>query len=102
MERDEINRRVAQLLASADEGAQQQLPIALAQLKANLSAEMRAWSEQHFLLFRMLLSPTQVNLSCNSIILFMCWPLLVKICCLLVACSITTHICICCMSSSMQ
>ncbi|EIE25143.1 hypothetical protein COCSUDRAFT_65115 [Coccomyxa subellipsoidea C-169] len=59
MERDELNRRVAQLLASADKGAQQQLPIALAKLKANLSAEMRAWSEQHFLLFRMLLSPTQ-------------------------------------------
>ncbi|KAK9908662.1 hypothetical protein WJX75_001163 [Coccomyxa subellipsoidea] len=60
MERDELNRQVRSLLASgSDEGAQQQLPKVLAQLKANLSSEMRAWSEQHFLLFRMLLSPTQ-------------------------------------------
>jgi hypothetical protein len=63
MERDELNRQVRSLLASgSDEGAQQQLPKVLAQLKANLSSEMRAWSEQHFLLFRMLLSPTQVTL----------------------------------------
>ncbi|CAL8461892.1 g1423 [Coccomyxa elongata] len=59
-ERDELNQRVAALLASGnDEGAQKQLPAALAQLRANLSSEMRAWSEQHFLVFRMLLSSTQ-------------------------------------------
>ena len=62
-ERDQLNQRVAALLASgSDEGAQKQLPVALAQLRANLSSEMRAWSEQHFLVFRMLLSPTQVRL----------------------------------------
>lgn len=61
-EREELNGKVTALLASAsDEGAQQQLSAMLAQLKGNLSSEMRAWSEQHFLLFRMLLSPTQVK-----------------------------------------
>lgn len=73
-ERDQLNQRVAALLASgADEGAQKQLPAALAQLRANLSSEMRAWSEQHFLLFRMLLSPTQVR-PCSIVFEAVDWP----------------------------
>lgn len=67
-ERDELNQRVAALLASGnDEGAQKQLPAGLAQLRANLSSEMRAWSEQHFLVFRMLLSSTQVMLCSTAL-----------------------------------
>lgn len=59
-ERDELNRKLLPLLAAQTAQPAPALSAALAQLKANLSAEMRAVSEQHFLVFRMLLSTTQV------------------------------------------
>ena len=57
--REGLNSRVAAML-QAPEAPMTEVAAALADLKENLSAEMRAVSEQHFLLLRMLLSPTQV------------------------------------------
>ena len=61
--REGLNSRVAGLLQAPDAPANQ-VAAALADLRENLSAEMRAVSEQHFLLLRMLLSPTQVPHPC--------------------------------------
>jgi len=62
-EREALHARAARCLTSGAERGQSsaELPAALAGLKRNLAAEMRAVSEQHFLVFRMLLSCTQVT-----------------------------------------
>lgn len=63
-ERVALNQRVAGMLRAAEAAGPDLAPL-LADLKANLAAEMRAASEQHFLLLRMLLSPTQVHQACR-------------------------------------
>ncbi len=60
-ERQGLNERVAAALQAP--GAPDLAP-ALTELKANLAAEMRAVSEEHFLLLRLLLSPTQARACC--------------------------------------
>ena len=51
----------AALLSDGGAATAPDLAPALTELKANLAAEMRAVSEEHFLLLRLLLSPTQVT-----------------------------------------
>ena len=63
-ERKALNARVAAALQAPGGGVPATAPDlapALTELKANLAAEMRAVSEEHFLLLRLLLSPTQVS-----------------------------------------
>lgn len=69
--REGLNSRVASMLQAPDAPATE-VAAALADLKENLSAEMRAVSEQHFLLLRMLLSPTQVAHPCRAPLLPLC------------------------------
>ncbi len=63
MERERLNGAVKACLTNGQPG----LPDQLKALKANLAAEQRAVSEQHYLVFRMLLSHTQgAWLLCHS------------------------------------
>ena len=63
MERERLNGAVKACLTDGQPG----LPDQLKALKANLAAEQRAVSEQHYLVFRMLLSHTQgAWLLCHS------------------------------------
>ena len=55
MERERLNGAVKACLVEGQPGLEGQLGA----LKANLAAEQRAVSEQHYLVFRMLLSHTQ-------------------------------------------